>query len=362
MREEVDSFAAYPDPLCRDLAAAIAGQEGIPAEWVLPCAGATDAITRVCLALRPKRALVCDPCYSGYEQALGLVGAQVAHHALRAEDGFALGEGILEALGGADAAFIANPNNPTGLTVEPELLGSVLACAREVGCTVALDESFLPFTGEPSAVGLLGRFPNLVIVRSFTKIYAMAGVRLGCLLCADTGLVKACRTVGQPWAVSAPAQVAGLAALREVGFGPRTRRYVREWREQLAGALRALGLEVLPGQANFLLAHAPRPMAAPLLERGILVRDCRNFAGLDSTWFRVAVRTGQENRRLAEALADVLNIGVLGAAESSEAIDELLALAETAETVSLGFLSKEHMKSESPRIPLPAHCLERGTA
>lgn len=308
LREAADSFDAYPDPLSRDLVATIAAREGVSADWVLACAGATDAITRICLALKPVRALVCAPCYSGYEQALEQAGAAIVRHWLNEARDFALDDSILARLSdGVDMAFLANPNNPTGLTVERRLLERFVAEADERGIVVVLDECFLDFTGQRSATDLLGRFGNLVIVKAFTKIYAMAGLRLGYLLCADAGLRSRFADMGQMWAVSAPAQVAGMAALEEDGFVERTRAYVAERRGELASALADLGLRVVPGQANYLMFQSPVPIYEPLLKRDILVRRCENYVGLDGRWFRVAIRTEQENARLVAALREVLS-------------------------------------------------------
>ena len=306
--DSVDACRAYPDPQCRKLTAAIAQAENLPASQVLPCAGATDALARVCLALKPKRALVCDPCYSGYEQALALVGAQVARHRLREEDDFAPDGSLADSLVEADAGlvFLANPNNPTGVPLPRAVLERVLRHAGKHGATVVLDESFIGFTGEPSACGLLATNPHLVVVKSFTKLYAMPGVRAGYLLCADGARMAAFEAAGQPWAVSTPAQAAGVAALSEAGFVERTREFVAGQRAWLMGELGSLGLRVVPGQANYLLFCSDAPLSDVLLERGIVVRGCEDFPGLSACWHRVAVRAEVENRLLIAALKGVL--------------------------------------------------------
>lgn len=307
VRSAVDGFDVYPDAECRQLVAAIARAEGVPERCVLACAGATDAMTRVCLALRPQRALVCAPCYSGYEQAIEQAGARVVRHALSAAEGFELTPALIDDMNrDIDVMFLANPNNPTGLTISRRLLERILQAAEGLDIVVVLDECFIDFTGERSATDLLGRFPNLVVVKAFTKTYAMAGLRLGYLLCADAQLMAAFAQMGQMWAVSTPAQVAGLAALREEGFVERTRTEVARLRAALARELRELGLRVIPGQANYLMFQSPVSLYDFLLERGILIRRCENYRGLDGSWFRVAVRTEAENGRLVAALKEAL--------------------------------------------------------
>lgn len=304
----VDAYAAYPDPACRDLTRALAARAGVDPGWVLCTAGATDLMSRVCQALRPRRALVLAPCYGGYEQALVQAGAGVRRHTLTHEEGFALTPRVLGDLDeGVDLAFLASPNNPTGLTIARPLLRDILERARDLGVWLVLDECFLGFTDLPSATSLCAAYPNLLVMRAFTKTYAMAGLRLGYGICADAALMGGLRAAGQPWAVSTPAQLAGLAALGEQGFLERTRAFVGRERARLAQGLATLGMEVLPGEANYLMFQSPVPLYDALLARGVMVRRCQNYQGLsDGLWYRVAVRTHGENDLLLARLEEVV--------------------------------------------------------
>lgn len=312
LREGVEAYDAYPDPTCRDLRDALARAEGVPAENIVCTAGATDLMHRVCAAVRPGRALVTAPCFSGYEQALEQVGAAIERHVLREEDDFALTDAILDcellnplADRAGDIVFLCTPNNPTGLTIGRDLLVRILRSAWEVGAVLVLDECFLDFTHEASAVPLCRDFPNLVVMKAFTKLYAMAGVRLGYGICRDPRLVAALNDVGQPWTVSTPAQVAGVAALQEPGWIERTLSYVDEQRAVLARGLAACRLRVIPGQANYLMFQSERSLYEPLLQRGFLIRRCANYVGLDDSWYRIAVRTAQQNAAFLAALKEV---------------------------------------------------------
>ena len=311
------SFDIYPDPQCRALRAALAAHHGIPPEYVLCTAGASDLIDRLCLTLLPENALVTAPCFSGYIQALERVGAHIVHHRLREEEGFNVTARILDELratslpsGAAfDVVVLCSPNNPTGLVLDSGLLRELLDAARETGTTVVLDECFLGFTDETSAVELCAENRHLVVVRAFTKMYALAGLRLGYGVCADVGLVHRLDEAGQPWAVSTPAQIAGQAALGVEGWHQRTREYVRAEREALRHGLESLGCTVVPGQANYLLFRCPIALCEPLRERGILIRCCDDYEGLDAAWYRVAVRTTDENAALLQAMKEVLDEG-----------------------------------------------------
>lgn len=308
LRAQVDMFSAYPDPDCVELTAAIARWERVPEAWVLACAGASDAFARLCWALRPSRALVCAPCYSGYEQALEQAGAGVSYCDLSDEDDFAVSAacaGMVEP--GVDLVFLANPNNPTGRCPGREALVAFLRKARACGALVVLDECFIDLTEHAGSTDLLADYPNLVIVKAFTKSYALAGLRLGYVLCADEQLIMRLRRAGQPWAVSVPAQLAGVACLEERDYLPRAQRLSCVERTRVCAALAGMGLRVIESQANYLLFQGPHGLCERLLARGVLIRDCQNFRGLGPGWYRVAVRLPDENNLLIAALREVLS-------------------------------------------------------
>ncbi len=303
----------YPDPLCRELRGAISQAEQVPADWCLCGCGSADLIFRAVLARRPQRALVTAPTFGEYGAALALVGCRVEQYPLGEENGFVLREDFLDAITPeTDMVFLCEPNNPTGRTTPgPLLLSAVEQCA-EVGALLIVDECFGGFLRDPDAHtlrGMLGDYPNLLLLKAFTKLYALAGLRLGYCLCADGLLLDAMRTSGQPWAVSTPAQAAGVAALRETDYVRRVRALIGAERPRLALELERLGFRVIPGEANYLLFHAPVLLLEPLRRRGILLRGCGNYSGLDDGWYRTAVRTAEENRRLAAALTEIVKEG-----------------------------------------------------
>lgn len=312
----IDSLAqaaSYPDPLCRALRGAVAQAEGVDPDWCLCGNGAADLIYRVVLAKRPARALVTAPAFSEYEAALDLSGCKTGHFLLREEEDFGLGEDFVEAIGPeTDMVFLCQPNNPTGRTVPRPLLALVLERCRAVNALLVVDECFCDFLDAPcgfTMTGLLGKYGNLLILKAFTKLYAMAGLRLGYCLCSDRALLDAMRDAGQPWAVSGPAQAAGIAALKETEYVEAVRALIQAQRPRLAAELSRMGLRVIPGEANYLLFYSPTPLIQPLRERGILLRDCGNYHGLEAGWYRAAVRTGEENDRLTAALEEILKEG-----------------------------------------------------
>ncbi|NMA25154.1 MAG: aminotransferase class I/II-fold pyridoxal phosphate-dependent enzyme [Clostridiales bacterium] len=302
----------YPDPLCRRLRTALSEKIGVPAQYILCGSGAADLIFRLALAQKPKKALVTAPTFAEYALALETTGCAVVHHALFEEDGFALTESILSLITPElDMLFICNPNNPTGLTVSPNLLLRILDACEKNGTLLVLDECFNGFLDEPEKHSLKSRlhdYNNMLILDAFTKLYGMAGVRLGYCMTMNGALLDDMRNAGQPWAVSSLAQAAGLAALSEDAYVSEARALVRAEREFLISALNRPGIRVLGGEANYIFFRCDVPdLTKKLRERGILIRDCSNFAGLTYGYYRIAVRPRGENVKLIEALSAVLD-------------------------------------------------------
>ncbi len=306
--DNVASYASYPDPFCRSLRAGLAQAESVPAENILCGNGAADLIYRLCLALRPGRVLVPVPAFTDYARAARLAGAEVTEHLLQEETGFLLDEAFIECIQpGLDMVFLCTPNNPTGRLIAPGLLEQILERCEQTGTLLVLDECFQPFAGGHSLVPRTSSSKKLLVLRAFTKIYAMAGLRLGYLITSDRDLLSELAGFGQPWSVSAVAQVAGLAALdctREVA---RVQEFIREERPRLARALAGFGFKVYPSSANYLLWQSHHSLAGPLLDKGILIRRCQDFTGLDESFYRTAVRLPGQNEQLIRALQEVLD-------------------------------------------------------
>ena len=300
----------YPDPLCRALRAKLAAAEGVPAEWLLCGNGAADLIFRLVLAEKPRTALVTAPAFAEYATALEAAGCTVEQHFLREKNDFAVTDAILDAVHpGTDMVFLCQPNNPTGQLAEPALVEALLRRCEAVGAVLAVDECFLDFLPEGqslSAKRLLSTSSHLVVLKAFTKLYGMAGVRLGYCLCADEGRLARMQAAGQPWAVSSLAQAAGIAALDETEYVAQVRALIEAQRPVLANGLRALGLRVIEGRANYLLFQAPEALGNALRQKGAVLRGCGNYPGLDAGWYRTAVRTETENRQLLALLAETL--------------------------------------------------------
>ena len=300
----------YPDPLCRELRTALSRAEQLPEPWILCGNGAADLIYRLVWALKPRCALLPAPTFAEYAAALENVGCEVKRKTLHEADDFAVTEAFVQAVNQSiDLVFLCQPNNPTGQITPPELVQRLVRRCADCGAVLVVDECFLDFLQQRDALTakpLLQTAPNLVILKAFTKLYAMAGVRLGYALCSNTALLAKMQAAGQPWGVSSLAQAAGAAALRETAYADAVRALIADQRPKLAAGLRALGLQVIEGSANYLLFRAPETLGAALQQRGICLRSCGNYPGLSAGWYRTAVRTAPENEQLLQTMREVL--------------------------------------------------------
>lgn len=298
----VGEMEHYPDIQCERLREAIGRYESVPVEQILCGNGAAELFYAAAFGIRPSHALIPAPTFVEYEKALRAAGCDIVYHELREEEGFVLKERILDAITEElDLLVLCNPNNPTGVVTDRALLVRILERCQRYHVRVLLDECFTGFLSEPKKFEMkmyLEQYPNLMIVKAFTKIFAMPGLRLGYALSADRKLLCRMMDCLQPWNVSIPAQEGGAAALRDCGaYLQDTRAYVAEERHRIKEALRELGCAVYDSEANYVFFRGQAELYERALEAGYLIRDCQNYRGLSEGYYRIAVRTREENER-----------------------------------------------------------------
>lgn len=307
LQKSISEWEKYPDPFCRSLVKKLSERENFPPENIVCGNGAADLIFRIVQTVKPKRSVACAPSFSEYSKALMQIGSEISAYFLSEKSGFALDEKILEMLDeSVQMLILCTPNNPTGRTVDGELLRRICEKCEANDIVFLCDECFIDFT-ENSAHAEQFINPNVVVLKAFTKIYAMAGLRLGYALFGDEKLAESVRKSGQFWSVSAPAQTAGAAALDEKNYLEKTLELVKKEREFLTEKLRNFGFKVYPSEANFILFYTELPLDEMLLSEKILIRNCANFEGLEQGYFRIAVRSHEENSALVSAIERCLN-------------------------------------------------------
>jgi threonine-phosphate decarboxylase len=307
LREGIDS---YPSLDGDGIATYLRERLGLGKENVLGSNGSTEMIYLVPRALGLRRVAVVSPCYHDYFRASILAGADVQRIHLSPDDRFrplSL-EGLAAALEDADALWLGNPNNPTGTFAPRELLSDL--AERFPRKRLIVDEAFMPFDAawKEESLAVPPVLPNVLVIHSLTKFYGLAGLRLGGIT-SSAEVIERLRRFKEPWTVNSVCEALAPLLLETGDYEAETRRLVAGERSRLLAALGEVeGLTVFPSRANFLLCRWDKepdldPLLRRLLARGICVRDCRNFPGLEAGYFRVAVRTPEDNDRLVEELA-----------------------------------------------------------
>ncbi len=311
MADAIGGLINYPDPDCTALTEAIASFDKVQPEYILCGNGGADLLFRLALALKPEKVLLPVPAFVEYEEALRAVDAEIEYFHL--EKDFKVTEKLLDAMK-PDQNFlvICNPNNPTGLLVERSLLLKVLDKAKEWKIRVLVDECFLeiyPGEQEYTLKSYLEQYPNLIILKSFTKMYAIPGVRLGYVLCSDMAFLQKMKACGQAWSVSHFAQTAGVAALAETEYREKTISVIARENAFMKEELSKLPIHLYESAVNYFFFQAPgvKDLDKRMEKHGIMIRNCSNYVNLDDDYFRVAVRNREDNLKLLHAMKEELS-------------------------------------------------------
>jgi len=310
----LDRIVHYPDSTAEGLRQALAHCHGMDAGNIIVANGSTELIYLVPRLVQGARGLIIGPAFSEYAKALAHAGMESGFFLLDPGVGFELSlESLDKRLAhGVDILFLCNPGNPTGKLLPLPIMERILDLCRSRGVFVVLDEAFMDFCESDSAKNLALSDNRLVVLRSMTKFFAIPGLRVGYAI-ASPEVIGRLEALSTPWSVNTLAQIAGTAALADSAHIRRTLRYVAEERSMLASGLAGIdGLTPYPSAANYLLVKITKGFSAGmlqglLLEKHILVRNCANFPGLDDSFFRVAVRTREENTKLLSELRNIFS-------------------------------------------------------
>lgn len=301
----------YPDINSRKLIDAISVYENVPKEFIFVSNGAAEAIYRTAACLKPKAGLITAPSFSEYEKSMRLFGTDINYYCLKEESSFKITEDILNCINDrTNIVFICNPNNPTGQLTEKSILEKIILKLKEEKAFLAVDECFLDFAENSekySTVDLLNKYDNLIVIKAFTKIFAVPGIRLGYCMSSNEELINNLKLMGPPWNVSTIAQAAGIAAVKEPEYIKRTVSYVKEQRNFLFDELKKLDIKAFEPHANYILFKTDIPdIKEQMLKKKILIRSCSNYMNLSREYYRIAVRTKEENKIFIEKLKEVM--------------------------------------------------------
>lgn len=306
----------YPDPNPVELREEIAAYvgHGVCADNVILGNGSIELIYMITEILPPKfKAVIPVPSFTEYEKATLRVGGEVAY--VQLPENFDLIVEDVEKAVTKDTRIvcICNPHSPSGRLYKKESLLELVEFCHGRGIIFSIDENYVEFAAageENTLAGYVKKYDNLFVIRSVTKFYGMPGIRFGYGIAAES-LIEKLQVVRQPWSINGLAGFATLAAFKDVEFIQNTKQTIAKERTTFSKMLSAIeGLRVFPSETNFLLVKILNPkltatkLREELASEGLLIRDCSTFVGLDSSYFRLTVRSAADNLKLVEVLKE----------------------------------------------------------
>jgi threonine-phosphate decarboxylase len=316
VKEYAKLIRFYPDPNPVDLRREIAAYvgQGVTAENIILGNGSIELIYMVAeLFQRGFKAIIPVPSFSEYEKAVLRVGGDVIFVQLPFNFALELDKIKQAITDDTKIVYICNPHSPSGTLYSRQTLLDLAEFCQKKDILVSVDENYIEFAPqgqEATVAGYTKQYENLFVIRSVTKFYGMPGIRFGYAIAAEN-LIDKLQTVRQPWSINGLAGTATLAAFNDTTFIENTKRTITREKAQFAkGIMEIGGLHVFPSETNFLLVKitAPKITSTALREElgkeGLLIRDCCTFVGLDDTYFRLTVRSAEDNLRLINALKE----------------------------------------------------------
>ncbi|MFD1416401.1 threonine-phosphate decarboxylase CobD [Oceanobacillus jeddahense] len=305
--EWFDVINDYPDPYANNLMEQLAVQENIPVTHLLAGNGAAEIITLIARYLTGSRVAVIHPAFSEYATACENEDCEVIPIVLSEPDWNLDAAALENQLQGVKAVFLCNPNNPTGMHYQRETVEAFMEICKKTNTLCIIDEAFYDFLPEPvTYIKTVLHQEHVLIIRSLTKMYSIAGLRLG-FLAGNPALLQKISKSKPHWSVNALAMKAGIACLQDKAHVAETRKFIEAERAVIFQKLEELGFEYSLSRLNFYLLRDPalpvqKRLFQYLLKQGLVLRHTENFPGIEGKRLRVAVKQPEANKKLLEAL------------------------------------------------------------
>ncbi|MGI6776964.1 MAG: threonine-phosphate decarboxylase CobD [Acetivibrionales bacterium] len=313
----IDNLANYPDIECTQLVNSISEYLAVDKSRIVVGNGAVEIIFLMFEVLRPKMVYMPAPTFAEYARAAEKYGVEVRFYELKEKDEFRLDmdDFMFQMPQEAGCIFLCNPNNPTSTLYEKHDLIKLCSFCRERGVLLAIDEAFIELTvkgNQNSMVEFLEEYNNLFVIRAFTKVFSIPGLRLGYGL-GSREVIRQLWDAKLPWSVNALACSAGRALSCGQDYMDRTARWLEEEKCFMYNALKRIPfLKAFKPQSNFILVKilsenlTSYKLRDIMASEGILIRDASNFTYLNSSFFRIAVKDRKSNEKLLTTLDRVL--------------------------------------------------------
>lgn len=312
----IDDISHYPDPECNELKTAISDYYSIKKDNIICSNGADDIIYRIFSALSrlysdDTKILIPVPVFSDYINFAKLFFKNTEEYILKSpfilDNNFITkAENYFNNSDENKIIVLCNPSNPTGLAIDNSLLTDILDYSLKNDILVILDECFIDMTNQQSFIDKTDKYTNLIVIRSFTKMYAIAGLRIGFAVLSDTKIIDKINSDAQSWSVNTLAQKTAVACLEDDEYKQKFLDFLPDERKFLQDKLSELEFEVFDGTANFIFFKSNiSNLDKKLLRKGILIRNCANYSGLTKGYYRIAVLTRNDNNKLIKAIEEI---------------------------------------------------------
>lgn len=310
----LNEIERYPDITYYNLKLAISEFEKVNYNNLILGNGAAEVIFNLVRSIKPKKVLIPAPTFGEYEEAVLSINSSIEYYYLKEDNNWIIDEDIINHINeDIDMVFICNPNNPTGILTDKEVIINIAKKALSTNTILAIDESFLDFIrdGENySVINLLKEYNNIFIIKSMTKLFAIPGIRIGYGMCENKEIIKNMELVSVPWNINILAEKATLEAIKDKEYINRTISYIQKEKNYLYKELNKFNdIKVFNPSVNFIMFKIINniDLKLELMKENIIIRSCNNYIGLDDSYYRVAVRTREENDNLIMALKKVIN-------------------------------------------------------
>ncbi len=318
LQEHIDVLTDYPDREYKELREAIHAYTGADAGHILPGSGTTELIVTFIQAIRPKKTLVVEPTYSEYKRDLKAIKSEIVNHVLSAENDFRLDPAMLceQIDESVDLVVLCNPNNPTSTCISISQIETIARKCKENSAFLMIDETYVEFVKDVSvisAIPLVKKYNNIIVLRGVSKFFAAPGLRLGYACVSNEKLLRYLWKHSNPWSISSLAAYAGTVMFTDREYMAQTRDLIAQEQSLICSALRARGtIKVFQPATNFVLLQILKDgiTSADVFEhcirKGLMIRDCSNFMGLGPEYIRFCFLNPEDDDRLVNTLLEIL--------------------------------------------------------
>ena len=311
LKKQIEKLTEYPDINSSKLLSAISKYTKIPESNIIVGNGAIEIIYNFCNAFLSKNTpvFIPIPTFSEYEVASKLNNSQISF--FKTMDLSKDLNQFIQKIPKNGCVFICNPNNPTGKLISKKNLLKIIYAAKKLNSLVFVDECFIELvpSSNQSIISYVKKFDNVVILRSLTKSFGLAGIRIGYAV-SSKYIISILKKIKLPWSVNLMAQHAGIVALKNKSHIIKSHNMIKKEYHFLKNKISSInGLNFIESSTNFILiktSYDSTKLQNKLLENKILVRDCKNFTGLNNHFIRIAIKSHKDNLKLVKALENII--------------------------------------------------------